>query len=68
MTVRVVARRAGVDLDDVATTTSDKADGVIVFVKTLAILWRRLQKRGIQGVRQISADEVWSAMRFRPRK
>ena len=32
------------------------------------ILWQHLQKEGIQGVRQISLDDVWSAMRFRPRK
>lgn len=32
------------------------------------ILWEHLQKKGIQGVRQISIDGVWSAMRFRPAK
>jgi hypothetical protein len=31
------------------------------------ILWKHLQKQGIQGVRQISIDDVWSALRFRPR-
>ena len=30
------------------------------------ILWKHLQGRGIQGVRQIAIDEVWSALRFRP--
>jgi hypothetical protein len=32
------------------------------------ILWRHLLGRGIQGVRQVALDEVWSAMRFRPKK
>jgi hypothetical protein len=29
-------------------------------------LWAALEGRGIRPVRQISVDEVWSAMRFRP--
>jgi hypothetical protein len=102
MKVRVVGKPAGVDLDDVVTTTSAKADGVLVFVKKLAdvdakcgpvlqaasrdglawiaypkagqlgtdlnrdILWKHLLAQGIQGVRQIAVDDVWSAMRFRP--
>jgi len=32
------------------------------------ILWRHLLKKRIQGVRQVSIDEVWSALRFRPGK
>ena len=32
------------------------------------ILWRHLLSKGIQGVRQVALDEVWSAMRFRPKK
>jgi hypothetical protein len=104
MKMRVVAKPEGVDLDDVATSTSDKADAILVFVRTLAdvdakggpmiraakedrlawiaypkagqlgtdlnrdILWRHLLKQRIQGVRQVPIDEVWSAMRFRPRK
>jgi len=32
------------------------------------ILWRHMLSKGIQGVRQIALDEVWSAMRFRPKK
>ena len=32
------------------------------------ILWRHMLKKGVQGVRQIALDEVWSAMRFRPKK
>jgi hypothetical protein len=32
------------------------------------ILWKQMQKKGIQGVRQIAIDDVWSAMRFRPAK
>ena len=31
------------------------------------ILWKHLLKKGIQGVRQIALDSVWSAMRFRPK-
>jgi hypothetical protein len=31
------------------------------------ILAKELQKRGAQPVRQIALDEVWSALRFRPR-
>ena len=30
------------------------------------VLWKHLLKHGIQGVRQIAIDEVWSALRFRP--
>lgn len=30
------------------------------------ILWQHLQKEGLRGVRQVSLDSVWSAMRFRP--
>lgn len=102
MRLRVVGWPAGVDLGDVATTTSAEADGALVFVRTLAevdatcaplveaakrdglawvaypragqldtdlnrdILWRHLQRQGIQGVRQVAIDGVWSAMRFRP--
>jgi len=32
------------------------------------ILWKHLLTKGIQGVRQIAIDDVWSAMRFRPKK
>jgi len=32
------------------------------------ILWRHMLKKGVQGIRQIALDEVWSAMRFRPKK
>jgi hypothetical protein len=31
------------------------------------VLHRHLQARGVQGVRQVAIDDVWSAMRFRPR-
>ncbi|HVW25879.1 MAG TPA: hypothetical protein VHC69_10940 [Polyangiaceae bacterium] len=34
--LRVIGKPAGVDLDDVATTTSGKADAVLAFAKTLA--------------------------------
>ncbi len=30
------------------------------------ILWRSLQDEGVRPVRQISLDDVWSALRFRP--
>jgi hypothetical protein len=32
------------------------------------ILRNHLASKGIQGIRQIAIDEVWSAMRFRPAK
>ena len=32
------------------------------------ILWKHLLDQRIQGVRQIALDDVWSAMRFRPKK
>jgi hypothetical protein len=32
------------------------------------VLWQHLLKSGVQGVRQIALDAVWSAMRFRPAK
>lgn len=32
------------------------------------ILWRHMLGKGIQGVRQVALDELWSAMRFRPKK
>lgn len=30
------------------------------------ILWDMLRREGLRGVRQVSLDDVWSAMRFRP--
>ena len=103
MTTRVVGKPADVELSGVAVAPSPRAQGVIVFVRTLAdvertaapvvaaakadriawlaypkagqletdlnrdILWRHMQKKGVSGVRQIAIDEVWSAMRFRPK-
>src|SRR5688572_19764040 len=32
------------------------------------ILWAHMQKQDVQAVRQISIDDTWSAMRFRPPK
>jgi hypothetical protein len=32
------------------------------------ILWKLVEPEGIQPVRQISIDDVWSALRFRPAK
>ena len=104
MKLRIVGKPAGVSLTGIATTASSKADGVMVFVKTLAevdakckpaldaaredglswivypkagqlgtdlnrdVLWKHLLDQDIQGVRQIALDDVWSAMRFRPKK
>lgn len=31
------------------------------------VLWKALEKKGVQPVRQVALDEVWSALRFRPR-
>jgi hypothetical protein len=36
MKVRVIAKPAGINLDDVVVTSSAKADAILVFVKTLA--------------------------------
>lgn len=30
------------------------------------LLWKKLQMKGIRAVRQVSIDDVWSALRFRP--
>ena len=103
MKLKVVGKPSGMDLGDVETTTSAKAEAVLVFVKKLAevdaktgpmvelakadkiawvaypkagqldtdlnrdILWKHLLKQDIQGVRQVALDDVWSAMRFRPK-
>ena|SRR2546423_4711446 len=32
------------------------------------ILWQHMLKKGVQGVRQIAINDVWSAMRFRPKR
>lgn len=104
MKTRVSGKPAGVLLDGVETTTSVKAEAIIVFVKTMAdldetggpvteaakedkiawvaypkagqlgtdlnrdILWKHMLTKGVQGVRQIAIDAVWSALRFRPVK
>lgn len=104
MKVRVVGKPKDVELGDVAVTTSAKAEGLLIFVKTLAevdakcaplveaakedrlawaaypkagqldtdlnrdVLWKHLEPQGIEGVRLVSLDDVWSAMRFRPAK
>ena len=102
--VRVFAKPVDVDLSGVAITSSARAEGVIVFVRTLAdveanagpvldaaksdriawlvypkagqldtdlnrdILSQHMLKKGLQGVRQIAINRVWSAMRFRPKR
>lgn len=98
--VRVVGKPRTLDLDDVPTTRSAGAEGVVVFAATLEelrereagivsaardrltwvaypkagqlgtdlnrdILSRHLQAHGLDGVRQIAVDSVWSAIRFR---
>jgi hypothetical protein len=104
MKLHVIGNPATVKLGGVETTTSARADAVIVFAKTLAevdakagpaveaakedriawvaypkagqldtdlnrdILWKHLLKQGVQAVRQVAIDDVWSALRFRPRK
>jgi phage-related baseplate assembly protein len=104
MKVRVIGKPADVDLGDVVTTSSAKAEAILVFVKTAAevdakcapvieaakedrlawvaypkagqlgtdlnrdVLWKQLENRGIEGVRLVALDAVWSAMRFRPEK
>ena len=30
------------------------------------VLWKLANREGLRGVRQVSLDDVWSAMRFRP--
>jgi hypothetical protein len=103
MKLRVAGKPANVDLGDVETTRAAGADGVLVFVGSIAeldtkaepalevaredrlawiaypkagqlgtdlnrdVLWRHLEGKGVQGVRQIAIDGVWSAMRFRSR-
>lgn len=100
--LHVVGKPAEVDLAGLATAPAGEADGVMVFVRTLAdveatcgplvdaaradrlawvvypkagklgtdlnrdVLWKHLQRQGIQGVRQVAVDDTWSAMRFRP--
>ncbi|NTX06220.1 hypothetical protein HUA75_31115 [Myxococcus sp. CA040A] len=102
MKARVLGKPKGVDLDDVVTTSSVKAEGLLLFVTRMEdvdtkcapviaaakedrvawvaypkagqldtdlnrdILARRLEQEGIQAVRQVAIDTVWSALRFRP--
>ena len=104
MTVRIIGKPAGLDLDDSPHTGSSGLQGVIAFVTTLAevkakcspvidaakmdrlawiaypkagqlgtdlnrdVLWQYLLRKGVQGVRQVSINDVWSAIRFRPRQ
>ncbi|WP_342378729.1 hypothetical protein NVS55_04965 [Myxococcus stipitatus] len=102
MKARVIGKPTGVDLDDVVTTPSSKAEALLIFVQSMKdvdakcapliasaredrvawlaypkagqlgtdlhrdILAARLEQDGIQCVRMVSLDAVWSAMRFRP--
>lgn len=101
MTLRVVAAPDDVDLSPLSTSADEAAEGVLVFVRTLAeverlgkaavdaategkvtwmaypkarqletdlnrdILWKTMRERGIEANRQVSIDDVWSAMRFK---
>ncbi|WP_338870689.1 hypothetical protein [Myxococcus stipitatus] len=102
MKARVIGRPTGVDLDDVVTTPSSKAEALLIFVQSMKdvdakcapliaaaredqlawlaypkagqlgtdlnrdLLSARLEKEGIECVRMVSLDAIWSAMRFRP--
>ena len=77
MKARVVGKPADVDLAGVAVeAASEDRIAWIAYPKAgkldtdlnRDILWRHLLSKGIQGVRQVALDEVWSAMRFRPKK
>lgn len=99
--MRVIRKPPSVDLDDVAVTTSESADGILLFALTLAeidayvapfvdaartnrlawlaypkggqlqtglnrdIVWTHMQNYGIQAVRQVAIDDVWTALRFK---
>ena len=56
MKLRVVGKPADVD---------SRAGPAVDPAREDRIAWLA---KGIQGVRQIALDEVWSAMRFRPKK
>jgi hypothetical protein len=102
MSVHVIGKPEGVDLEDIDVTEAATADAIIAFTPTIAdldaiaslvveaakadriawfaypkagqlgtdlnrdILADRAKRLGIQAVRQVSIDEVWSALRFRP--
>jgi hypothetical protein len=64
MKLRVLGKPAYVALAGVETTASAKADAVIVFARTR----KHLLKKGVPAVRQVAIDDVWSALRLRPKK
>ena len=104
MSVLVIGKPDGVNLEDIATTDSRDAEAVIAFTPTIAdmktegsavvdaakadriawfaypkagqlgtdlsrdILATEAKKLGIQPVRQVSIENTWSALRFRPSK
>jgi hypothetical protein len=66
MKVRVVGRPTNVDLAGVA--EADVKPGQLDTDLNRDVLWKHMLRKGVQAVRQVAIDEVWSALRFRPRK
>jgi hypothetical protein len=102
METLVLGKPGDVGLDGLATTDAADADGILLFVRTLAdvdangarllaaakadriawlaypkgrqlatdlnrdILWEHMLRNGLRAVRQVSIDDTWSAIRFRP--
>ena len=62
---RLADVRAAALADDIAWIAYPKA-GHLGNDLSRDILWRHLLPTGIQGIRQVAIDEVWSAIRFRP--
>jgi hypothetical protein len=66
--VRVATLAASGDVPAVAAADANPpaepadADAVIAFARTKA----ELTAEGVQPVRQVAIDEIWSALRFRP--
>ena len=72
MKLRIVGKATEVRLPGVTGAGSAKAEAVTVFAKTLAEVDSRagpaIDAAREDRVRQVALDEVWSAMRFRPKK
>jgi hypothetical protein len=60
MKVRVVGKPASVDPDDVGSTSAASAEGI-----NRDILRKHRLPHGIQRVRQLAIDDIWSAVPFR---
>ena len=67
MKLRVLGKPAPVALAGVETTASAKAGQLDTDINR-DILWKHLLKKGVQAVRQVAIDDVWSALRLRPKK